>query len=223
MLHESSGPKLESGKGPAMDARTSGTTDRRRFLVGGAALAGSALSGCCIVPTQTIAGICSPSPRPFLAGPEVERAWAGPQRYFDAHTHFFNAADVPVEQFLAQSVAHSIQDERVRRLVIALAPIAAALAHLAPTPQAEMAMLCGEDRRLTADAKSSGLDAAIEARRRDTADALYDEIARRPGEIPAIVDGAVARTRGAQPDSRLLRSAPSGFSRNFVRESVSLG
>ncbi len=221
----SGGPKLESRKGPAMNARTSFDSDRRRFLAGGAALAGSAMSGCCSFPTQTIAGVCSPSPAPFLAGPEVVRAWAGPQRYFDAHTHFFNAADVPVEQFLVQSVAHSIQDERIRRLVIALAPVAAALAHLAPTPRAEMTVLCsaGADRRLTADAAASGLDAAIEARRRDTADALYDEIARRSSEIPAIVDGAVVRTRGARPDSQLLRSAPSGFSRDFVRESLSLG
>ncbi len=207
-----------------MNLDMQGELDRRRFLFGGAALAGSAVAGCCVVPPQTLAGICPTQPEPFLAGPEVRRAWAGSERYFDAHTHFFNAADVPVEQFLAKSVAHSIQDERVRQLVLALAPVAAALAHLAPTPQAEMTALCEATggQRSAAISGASGLDATIEARRQQTADALYEEMRRSP-VIPAIVDGAVDRTRRLRPDSPLLRRSPSGFSREFVRDSLSLG
>ena len=63
------------------------------------------MAGCCTVPTPSVSGLCIDSPTPFLAGPEVLKAWAGKERYFDAHTHFFNASDVPVEQFLAKSVA----------------------------------------------------------------------------------------------------------------------
>ncbi len=208
-----------------MKVGTRSDLDRRQFVLGGAALAGSAVAGCCTVAPQTLAGVCTSTPEPLLAGPEVMRAWAGSARHFDAHTHFFNAADVPVEQFLAKSVAHSIQDERVRQLVIALAPVAAALAHLAPTPQAEMSALCDATggQRPSMLSGTSGLDAAIELRREKTADALYDEIVRRSTAIPAIVDGAVERTRRLQSDSLLLRRSPSGFSRDFVRDSLSLG
>ena len=106
---------------------------RRAVVFGGAAFAGPSATGCCAIPeTPEFVGACRPQPSPFLAGPEVLAAWAKPECYFDAHTHFFNAQDVPVASFLAKSVAHSIPSQKLRELVQALAPVAEALAQLAP-------------------------------------------------------------------------------------------
>ncbi len=101
---------------------------RRVWLLGGSALAGLSAAGCFSVPPlpQIAAGSCSAVLTPFLAAAEVQAAWARPERNFDAHTHFFNARDVPVAGFLAKSGAHSIPSDALRQLVIALAPVAEA-------------------------------------------------------------------------------------------------
>lgn len=192
--------------------------NRRGFVLGGATFAALSAAGCCTVPSQQISGGCNPMPSPFLAGPEVMAAWAKSVRYFDAHTHFFNAADVPVREFLAKSVAHSITSEQVRKLVIALAPVAEALAHLAPTPSLEMGQLCrgaGIRGQLLLD-QTLELDDAIAKRNQDTADEVYREILRRSPGIPSLVNDVAQRARNARPGLSSVERPP--FSQEFVRE-----
>lgn len=198
---------------------------RRSFILGGVSLASLAASGCCTVPTPQLSGLCSSATGTYLSGPEAQAAWARPERYFDAHAHFFNAADVPVAGFLSKSVAHSIEDETLRSLLIALAPIAEVIGKAwAPSPKAEMDALCdsaGRTSKMSLTAQSLDLDSDIERRQRDVADELFKEIARRNTTIPAIVNDAYQRTRGVRQNSLLLDR--SGFGQEFIRESVRLG
>ena len=121
---------------------------RRRLLLGGASLASLSAAGCSTVPSPQIPGLCHSGSSLFLGGAEVQQAWAGEERYFDAHTHFFNASDVPVSGFLAKSVAHSIEDSGQRQLLIELAPIVEVVGKtFAPTPAAEMEQLCNSAGR----------------------------------------------------------------------------
>lgn len=200
-------------------------TKRRGLLLGGATLATMAAAGCCTVPSPQIAGLCSSGSGNYLAGAEALKAWSKPERYFDAHSHFFNAADVPVAGFLSKSVAHSIPDVRLRELLIALAPIAESLGKsLAPTPKRELDDLCsaaGVSSVSSMAARSAGLDAVIEARQAEFGSALFEEILRRDPRIPAIVNDAVQQARSVRPNSLLLDRG--GFGREFVQESVRRG
>lgn len=200
-------------------------TKRRKLLLGGASLASLAAAGCCTAPTSEIPRLCADRTSRYLSGAEALNAWSKPERYFDAHSHFFNAADVPVAGFLSKSVAHSLQDARVRELVIALAPIAEFIGKaFAPSPKREIDDLCGAAEGTSAmalEARSASLDTAIEANQRAVGSALFEEIMRRDTRIPAIVNDAVQKTRGIRPESILLD--PPGFSREFVQESVRRG
>lgn len=122
-------------------------------------------------------------------------------------------------------MAHSITDAKLRELVIALAPIAEFIGKtFAPSPRKEMDALCGaagDMSVMSLEARSASLDAAIDAHQRSVGSALFEEILRRDTSIPAIVDDAVRRTRAIRPQSNLLER--SGFSREFVQESVRRG
>ena len=198
---------------------------RRTLLLGSASLASLAATGCCTVPTPLIPGLCADGTSNYLSGAEAAKAWSKPERYFDAHSHFFNAADVPVAGFLSKSVAHSIPDAKLRELVIALAPIAEFIGKtFAPSPKKEIDDLCsaaGGTSVMSLEARSAGLDAAIDARQSEVGSALFEEILRRDTRIPAIVNEAVQQTRGIRPNSILLDRP--GFSREFVQESVRRG
>ena len=173
---------------------------RRRFVFGSATLTALSAAGCCTVPKPAIPGTCSPLPTPFLAGPEVLAAWGRPERNFDAHAHFFNGYDVPVEGFLAKSVAHSLPSPVLQKLLALLAPVAAALAKdFALPPEVEMKMLCRSTavRSLDAVGQSFELDASIANHRAELAKALHEQILKRSQTVPAIVNSAAARARGA--------------------------
>lgn len=184
-------------------------------------MSGLGATGCCLAPVKpTIVAGCSTSNPPFLAGPEVRAAWAKPQRYFDAHTHFFNARDVPVAGFLSKSVAHSIKNAKIRELVTSLAPIAEALSKLAPTPKIEFDELCSAAslKAQSLQEANDALDREIEQRRDQTAEELYSEIMRRSDRIPALVNDATsdAKARG----SNSLRNQATTFSKDFVVEAL---
>lgn len=196
-------------------------SSRRALVLGGAAATGLAAVGCCAVPTPPkLTGACSPRPSPFLAGPEVEAAWARHERYFDAHTHFFNAQDVPVAGFLSKSVAHSVPSALLRELILALAPIAEALAKLAPTPGQEHEELCvlAGTKSLSLRDDNEKLDAEIDKRRDSVADELYREILRRGDQIPTLINVATSAANSHGPNA--LRSQTSSFSQDFVREAL---
>ena len=181
-------------------AKTQPDEYRRRFVFGSATLTALSAAGCCTVPKPAITSTCSPFPSPFLAGPEVLAAWAGPERNFDAHAHFFNGYDVPVDGFLAKSVAHSLPSPTLRELLALLAPVAAALAKdFALPPEVEMKMLCRSTavRSLDAVGQSFELDASIANHRAELAKALHEQILKRSPTVPTIVNSAAARARGA--------------------------
>lgn len=194
---------------------------RRTLLLGSVAISGLGATGCCLAPVKpTIVASCSTNNSSFLAGPEVRAAWAKPQRYFDAHTHFFNARDVPVAGFLSKSVAHSIKNPKIRELVIALAPIAEALSKLAPTPKLEFDDLCSAPslKALSLQDANDALDREIEQRRDRTAEELYGEIVRRSERIPALVNGATSDAKARGPNA--LRNQATSFSKDFVVEAL---
>lgn len=191
-------------------------TSRRKVLLGGVAVSGlAALEGCCGVPKPP-----SQPTEPFLAGPEVLGAWKKPQRYFDAHTHFFNARDVPVSGFLEKSVAHSLPSPRVRALVRALAPIAGALASIAPDPATESRQLLARprSRSLGAGGETAQLDAEITAHRDQVAEEMYRAILRSGGPIPQLIDDAGREARARSP--REFRGQATRFDANFMREAL---
>lgn len=147
-------------------------------------------------------------------------AWAGSERHFDAHTHFFNAQDVPVAGFMSKSVAHGIASPRLRELVVALAPIAEWLGKSALTPKAEFDQLC---RRPDRGAKSlvlqsEDLDSEIERQRDETALQLYLEIRRRGNEIPRLFEAANSSARSVNPGFLVDRATT--FSVDLVREAL---
>ena len=136
-------------------------------------------------------------------------AWAGPERNFDAHAHFFNGYDVPVEGFLAKSVAHSLPSRALQELLAALAPVAAALAEdFALPPEVEMKVLCSTTAVRSFDAVGQGveLDTAIARHRAELAKALHEQILKRSPTVPAMVNSAAARARSAAGSSD-IRSA----------------
>lgn len=202
-----------------MAASTVNST-RRALVLGGPVLAGLSAAGCCTIPpTPQISGACSRK-NTFLASPEVQAAWAKKERFFDAHTHFFNAQDVPVAGFLKKSVAHSIPSERVRKLVIALAPIAEALANLAPTPKAEYEDLCKPDGGVlkSLKAQSDELDRSVDERRNGAADELYKRILKDSPEISQLFNEAATAAKSRNPNA--LRGRTTTFSQELVREAL---
>jgi len=66
----------------------------------------------------------------------------------DVHAHFFNASDVPVRGFVAECIAHSQQDPRLRRLIELAAPVLETIARLAPTAADELKQLRAFDRAM---------------------------------------------------------------------------
>lgn len=202
-----------------MSASTVNTT-RRALVLGGPVFAGLSAAGCCTLPpTPQISGACARK-NAFLAGPEVQAAWSRPERFFDAHTHFFNAQDVPVAGFLKKSVAHGIPSERLRKLVIALAPIAEALANLAPTPKAEFDELCKPDGGAlkSLKAQSDDLDSDINSRRDGVASELYKRILRDSPEIPQLFKDANDSAKARNPNA--FRAQTTTFSEQFVIEAL---
>jgi predicted TIM-barrel fold metal-dependent hydrolase len=198
---------------------------RRSFVAGTAALACGVTTGCAIFkPQPRIEGLCEPMPPPLLAGPEVLRAWQGPARHFDAHTHIFNARDVPVRGFMTTSVAHSMPTEDLKKLVIALAPLAQDLAYLAPTPAAELKEICKQEASATAfsltDA-TNDLDRAIEERARAHARELFEAIQSGAPAVRELVDRAAQQlpppVKGALPD------VPFEFSLDYVESAFQDG
>lgn len=194
---------------------------RRSLVLGGAAMAGLGAAGCStLLPTPQITGLCSAKPQPFLAGPEVVAAWGRPERYFDAHTHFFNARDVPVRQYLAKSVAHSVEPRRLRELIIALAPIAEWMGRAAVSPKAEFDQLCRQPelRTKSVTQQSDDLDAEIEQQRDEVARELYREILKRGPEIPRLFNESTGSGKSRNPS--FLANQASVFSEEVVRDAL---
>ena len=104
---------------------------KRRDLLQG--LLAAPLGACCLrqyarpsIESEMPSGL-----RPILQPGRIHKAAGAPAFCVDVHAHFFNAADVPVRGFIEGPVAHSL-GEPLGNLVRKLAPMADALAALAP-------------------------------------------------------------------------------------------
>lgn len=193
--------------------------NRRAFLLGSAAAGLSVpLFGC----STTIKTSCAGNTASVLAGTEVQAAWAKPERYFDAHTHFFNARDVHVRGYLAQSIAHTLP-EPLEQLAIYLAPIAQTLSQtIALSPADEYRVLCdlrpGDFGALSAD---NALDKAIDDARAALAESLFKEILKSGPEIPSLVN----RAAEGVPRGDLIRlgDVPMRFSQDYLLDALRNG
>lgn len=199
--------------------------ERRSLLAGATALATAGFTGCALVPPRpSIDGLCDPMPQPFLAGPEVLRAWQGHARYFDAHAHLFNARDVPVKGFMSTSVAHSMPTQKLKELVIALAPLAQYLASLAPSPASEMRDLCDTAARVAPFSLTEAtleLDRKIEESARLNARELFKAINDRAPVIRELVNQAAQALPPPVKDT--LPQVPFEFSLEYVESAFSDG
>jgi len=134
----------------------------------------------------------------------VVKSSLAPARCIDVHAHFFNASDVPVKDFVAKCLGHSL-DEPLRSLAKLLAPLANALAELAPTAKEDLADIRAMERQVAglapAQARSfvdARVQSRLEARSRDVASILGNtDFERRYIEIKAQVAGP--QSAGAIP------------------------
>lgn len=169
---------------------------RRRLLLGGTGALALPLASCCSTSVQTLQESCSPRSLPFLSNPDNAIAGSKTVPIFDAHTHFFNAADVPVAGFLAKSIGHSASPA-LRPLIAALAPIVEIFSKsFAPTPAHEMEELCRGTGAgaLSLLAATADLDTAIRERRRYLAEELFRELQRR-SDVPRIMENILDRVQ----------------------------
>lgn len=138
---------------------------RRRVL--GLLAAGSlvGISGCCSMrpfATPLIAGDVPTVGSPLK--PTVRKSSGAPKLCIDAHTHFFNGTDVPVKGYLAGPVAHDMPPP-LRALLEALAPLADALAGLAPTASDEYRDLLQRFGKSSSGVSALSIDAVANERR----------------------------------------------------------
>jgi len=199
---------------------------RRRFNIAASAMV---LSGCCARQYAKLPP--DPSIQPTASGPDAALPWLGLEESdamgsadvfagVDAHTHFFNASDVPVKGFLGQNVAHS-QPPVLRELLKLLARVADALAELAPTAEQELASHIDFDALLVQQANTSDLSEARKAWRSRVAredlaaaervsEVLKDSrFLRRYGELQAdaVKSGATISSAGTKRE-RLREISP---------------
>ena len=188
--------------------------NRRRAL---GALAGSVLlQGCCCnrpfpEPGIALGGGPMATEPAFLRAPARGRA-AAPQPYcVDVHTHFFNASDVTVKGYIEGPMAHSMPGQ-LGNLLRALAPLAEALAELAPTAAKEykdLDELVGQARVLNADAMEQTLAARVNSERITLSREFFRLISRPDGrdfveKYNSIKSSTPRALRGAYPEINKL-------------------
>lgn len=141
---------------------------RRRLLLGVSAAAATQLAACATCKREEFPGTSRLAPLTALSGSAGPKAKAGGV-FIDAHAHFFNARDVQVEGFIAKPLAHSLKDKDLAELARKLAPIAARLAYLAPSPAKEMGLLqemTGRLGAMSAEAAAKAMEDGLLVRRR---------------------------------------------------------
>jgi predicted TIM-barrel fold metal-dependent hydrolase len=184
---------------------TRSAMSRRSFI----AAAMAAVSGCTTTGPRVQATTCAPGGPQVLCSPEIRAAWSQPQCFFDAHAHFFNAADVPVENFIVKSFGHPYESGPVEYAMLrALAPVAAQLAKtLAIDPASELRDLCqfqGEYGSSTPDAVAEELDRRVKAHK----DLLKNELSAVRSSFGAealrLLDAAMLGVKRDRADSQLL-------------------
>lgn len=110
---------------------------RRTWLAAAAAALSTGLTGCsCPGPRRPVSSTLEPTGAQPLA--PVSFARKDLPLAFDVHTHLFNATDVHVAGYLSISMAHSVENEKVRSLIKAAAPVVEAIGQT-------LAISCGDE------------------------------------------------------------------------------
>jgi predicted TIM-barrel fold metal-dependent hydrolase len=125
----------------------------------------------------------------------------------DVHAHFFNASDVTVKGYLEGPVARSVGGV-LGELIRALAPVAEALAGIAPPAKEELERLTALETRVATMDATAARNALLDERRAQrvarSAD-FHHEISRPPGrefrEKYAAIAADVRQRRGALPET----------------------
>lgn len=181
------------------------TSLRRRQtlgLLGGGLIFG--IPGCCSLrpfPKPEIPVSRSAAVEVALLAPRALRRDAAQRVYcVDAHAHFFNASDVTVHGYLAGPIAHSIGGAQGELLRL-LAPLADAIAGLAPTAKEEYDELDRLTLRVIAlseDKWDDALASAISAHRELQSVKFFDLLKTREGQLFAQTYERIQQDRRAQ-------------------------
>lgn len=164
-------------------AYTTPNTTRRQALKALGAASALSVTGCCGLAPRQLPDSASERmhPSPFLLRPELRQLRTAATPVLDVHTHFFNAADVPVRAFLQKSVGHD-QSYSLQLLLTLFAPAIEAVAKdLAPSAAEEWRTLQRMQQRfasMTPAAVSATLDDEAIKRASVVGTALYRELKR---------------------------------------------
>lgn len=170
-------------------------TSRRLALKALGSTSALGLAGCCGLAQRELQDVATPRAvsdvRPILQRSELTTARDAALPCVDAHSHFFNAKDVPVRAFLQKSIAHGMPSS-IQMLLALLAPAIEAVAHeMAPSAAEEWKDLHEKQRRfapLSPSAIAAQLDGEAAARATEVGKALYRETRRRAPEAIALFD-----------------------------------
>jgi predicted TIM-barrel fold metal-dependent hydrolase len=164
--------------------------------------------------------MCGPGFRQFLIGAEVQSAWSGHDRYFDAHTHFFNAHDVPVSQFISQSLGHELPAPLWPLAAIIGPSVQRAAYKIAPTASEELSHLCTISASTAPPITSEFLDQEIREQQRRSALELARELFRSPVHLH--VNESLKQLAPSRRRAYAFGGEP-GFSAEFILRFVQRG
>ena len=112
---------------------------KRQTLVQLGVTSFSFLSGCCCLKSPVdpnLSSVVEPKINPWLSPLGIVRASTAPSLCIDTHAHFFNASDINVRGYFAESIGHSLPPQ-LRKLVELIAPFVQLLAEIAPLAKDE--------------------------------------------------------------------------------------
>lgn len=165
--------------------------NRRQFLAGSCAAMLLPLSACCEFrarPTPQVGDRQTPpGKRLFSVAPEaIQRSRLKPQFAIDVHSHFFNASDVNVQGYVAESWGHSMPPA-AQPFIYVLSQALDSLAEGVTTAAAEYKELsasagAGADAALSMESMKASFDRRIETHMDASAQNLFKELEKRDGK-----------------------------------------
>lgn len=188
---------------------------RRRLVLGASAAAATQLAACATCKREEVPATARMAPLTALAASAGPRAKADGV-FIDAHAHFFNARDVQVEGFIAGPLAHSIKDKDLADLARRLAPIAARLAYLAPSPAKEMGLLqemTGRLGAMSAEAAAKAMENGLQGRRKLVVEELQKALNQDPDVLQLY----------QRIQTRALQKSVGGISFEYLEGAANLG
>ena len=161
-------------------------SNRRLLLSGFGALGVLSLSACCRLAIQEIKETHKYNGSTPFSPSLIQKSELSPKLAIDAHTHFFNAADVPVKEFMQGPVAHALPSKITKDLIYLIAPTVSILSKFfSLSPAKEINMLddiVKKQTKMSALDFQIQLDRDIETHERELAKALAIALKNTPFE-----------------------------------------